>query len=89
MEKSWEEKVPYRCCHTRRASDARQRPTQLSTAKNEGLLHSGKRDERRRPQPVYEFLPKRDYRRGKGASLHQREPCGNSCIAKEKVCHKP
>jgi hypothetical protein len=51
------------------SSGTSQRPTQLSTAANEGLQRPGKRHDRERPKAIYEFLSQRRNRRDK-ASLH-------------------
>lgn len=68
-----DEKVSDRRRYDRRADSTNERPTHLSTATNERLQHSGKRHERRRPQTVHEFVPKRGRRRNQGTALHKRE----------------
>lgn len=52
-----DEQISDRYCHDNRARDASQRPTQPSTAANEGLQHPGERHDRRRPQELHEFMP--------------------------------
>ena len=37
---------------------------------------------------VYEFLPQWVYCRGQKPNCVKGKPCGNSCIAKDEVCHK-
>ena len=75
---SWEalgekayEKISRRYCYTRRTGDTRQRPTHLSATANEGLQHTGERDERRCSEAVYEHLLERWRGGNERAALHQ------------------
>jgi len=62
-----------RRCDFSSVNGASQRATHLAAAEDEGLQRTSKRDERRRPQAIYEFLFKRRFGRDQETSLRQRQ----------------